>query len=148
MSCAGLVASVGVPPWNDFPCLSCAWAFSNVLHLIPGCSPANAGIAKYEQFSNFKVVERYLFPIWLGIVPPLFLIMEVKKQVRRVSLSVPAYPGRVYREPSPALCASFLSQAAEKKIAYITFERVATWIISPLALTKYVACQRSDWLPF
>lgn len=40
-----------------------------------------------EQISNFKAVRKYLFPIWLGTVPLFFLVLEVRKQVRRVSLA-------------------------------------------------------------
>ncbi|CAM9782649.1 unnamed protein product, partial [Ectocarpus sp. 12 AP-2014] len=32
---------------------------------------------------NFQVVQKTLFPIWLGIVPPIFLVLEVRKQARR-----------------------------------------------------------------
>eukprot|EP00903_Cladosiphon_okamuranus_P012613 g11801.t1 len=32
---------------------------------------------------NFRVVQSTLFPIWLGIVPPVFFALEVRKQFKR-----------------------------------------------------------------
>lgn len=37
-----------------------------------------------EQFTNFSVVKAYVFPVWLGIIPPLFAFLEVRKQFHRV----------------------------------------------------------------
>ncbi|CAM9317590.1 unnamed protein product, partial [Sphacelaria rigidula] len=34
-------------------------------------------------FANFGIVRRYVFPVWLGIIPPIFLYLEVRKQYRR-----------------------------------------------------------------
>ena len=45
-------------------------------------------LSNLGQLGNFKVVQSTLFPIWLGIVPPLFFILEVRKQFRRVSKNV------------------------------------------------------------
>lgn len=45
-------------------------------------------LLKFGQLGNFKVVQSTLFPIWLGIIPPVFFFLEVRKQFRRVSSSL------------------------------------------------------------
>lgn len=37
------------------------------------------------QFANFNVVKGYVFPVWLAIIPPVFIVLEVLKQSKRVS---------------------------------------------------------------
>lgn len=38
-----------------------------------------------EQFASFNVVKQFVFPVWLAIVPPIFLFLEIQKQFTRVS---------------------------------------------------------------
>lgn len=38
-----------------------------------------------EQFASFDVVKQFVFPVWLAIVPPIFLFLEIRKQFTRVS---------------------------------------------------------------
>lgn len=37
------------------------------------------------QFANFNVVKGYVFPVWLAIIPLVFFVLEVRKQLNRVS---------------------------------------------------------------
>lgn len=44
----------------------------------------NSG-GRFNQLGNFKVVQEILFPVWLGVIPPIFFVLEVRKQFKRVS---------------------------------------------------------------
>lgn len=37
------------------------------------------------QIANFNVVKGYIFPAWLAIIPIVFIVLEVRKQLNRVS---------------------------------------------------------------
>ena len=48
-------------------------------------APAASFRRGFQQFANFSVVDKYIFPLWLAVVAPFFIVLEVRKQFRRVS---------------------------------------------------------------